>query len=350
MELGLVFTDGIETGLWLLFSIFSLLAHIDMPWLTLFIEIPLNDRLVLEEKFNIGLGQVKNELVSNDGTRKFLLTFNGNDRHVVETVYIPSVNKKETVGTVCVSSQIGCSLKCSFCHTGTQKLLRNLESSEIIAQIMQSMDFPLKEKKRNVTNIVFMGQGEPLLNFRKVAAAVQFFNSTFKYAPFRTTISTSGVVPLMRAVGNELGASLAVSLHAVNDQLRDELVPLNKQYNIQQVLDGCQQYIDGIKDRYSAQKRITFEYVMLEGINDGLSDARELKRLLSRLPSHVNLIPFNPWPGSNYKSSSMKTILEFQKVIKNSGIPSHIRLSRGQDIYAACGQLASSFERKKRLL
>ena len=318
-----------------------------------------NNRRLLAEHFDIGFGRLNQKLVSKDGTMKYLTNFDlGKPNYLVESVFIPNVNQngcfpsKASVGTVCVSSQIGCSLNCSFCHTGTKKFLKNLEAFEIIAQVMLAMrqDFPFDpsgSKPRNLTNVVYMGMGEPLLNFRNVAKAVKFINSTFNFSSHRTTISTSGVVPLMRAVGNELGAGLAVSLHAVSDDKRDVLVPLNKQYPINHLLDGCKQYIDGIKDRARGQKRVTFEYVMLENVNDSLSEARDLVKLLSQLPSHVNLIPFNPWPGSIYKTSKHSQILKFQEIIRNSNIPCHIRISRGSDIDAACGMLATSLELKK---
>ncbi|KAJ3329124.1 hypothetical protein HDU91_003928, partial [Kappamyces sp. JEL0680] len=233
------------------------------------------------------------------------------------------------------------------------KLLRNLTDAEIIAQVYQAIrpDFPLKASKpRTLTNIVYMGQGEPLLNFRNVAKAVRFVNSTFNLSPFRTTISTSGVAPLMKKVGQDLGAGLALSLHAVTDELRDELVPLNRQYPIKDVLKGCSEYLESIKDRARGQRRVTFEYVMLHDINDTDADAKELRRLLSHIPSHVNLIPFNPWPGSSYTASSGPRIHAFQQILKAAGIPTHIRAPRGQDILAACGQLASSNEKKKLVL
>ena len=270
------------------------------------------NRRLLDENFDLGFGRVERDLVSKDGTEKHLSIFDETKPNfLVESVFIPNVNGNgsmpSSVGTVCVSSQIGCSLSCSFCLTGSKKFLKNLAPSEIIAQVMLAMrhDFPYDisgKRPRRLTNIVYMGMGEPLLNFRNVAKAVKFINETFNLSPSRTTISTSGIVPLMRAVGNELGAGLAVSLHAVTDDLRDQLVPINKQYPIKYLMDGCKQYLDGIQDRAKSQKRITFEYVMLDKVNDSEQEARELARLLSKIPSHVNLIPFNPWPGSLYKT------------------------------------------------
>ena len=266
----------------------------------------------LLKDFEIGYGVEKEHLISKDGTRKWLVEFQGK---AVEMVYIPQVNQVATVGTLCVSSQAGCSLKCSFCHTGTQKFLGNLHFSSIIAQWMRCMhtvgDLPIHSGKRNLTNVVFMGQGEPLYNFKNVSAAVLFMNETFGWAPWRTTISTSGVVPLMGAVSKDLKACLAVSLHAVTNNLRDELVPLNKMYDISQVLLGCKDYLRGLDDPKNQNYRITFEYVMLDSVNDSLIEAKQLVRLLRGLSAHVNLIPFNPWPGSRFQSSSMKKIEVF---------------------------------------
>jgi 23S rRNA (adenine2503-C2)-methyltransferase len=304
----------------------------------------------LKEHTYLGFPEVEKNLKSVDGTRKWLLNFDGQK---VETVFIPQVNKSTNgkVGTLCVSSQVGCSLRCSFCHTGTQKFARNLDSTEIISQIVHAVkevnDFPRKARKpRNLTNIVFMGQGEPLYNFRNVAKAIQFVNDAFGFSSWRTTISTSGVVPLIPAVASELGASLAISLHAVSNDLRDEIVPLNKQYPIELLMKACNEYLSAFGDRPLQQQRITFEYVMLNGVNDSEKEAKELARLVKSSKPHVNLIPFNPWPGTTYTCSSMNRIHRFQRILQDLGIPCHIRRARGQDIMAACGQLKSSSESK----
>ncbi|TPX63224.1 hypothetical protein SpCBS45565_g06784 [Spizellomyces sp. 'palustris'] len=306
-------------------------------------------REALEKSCDLGVGIVKKDCISKDGTRKWLLNFGG--RAEVETVIIPSQHGDN--GTVCVSSQVGCSLACSFCHTGTQKLLRNLSSNEILFQVMHAMrsvgDFPLNTgKPRKISNVVMMGQGEPLLNFRNVSAAISILTSpsALGLSPWRITLSTSGVAPLMERVGKDLGCGLAVSLHAVNDALRDVLVPLNKQYPIKEVLAGCKRYLNHMPST-SRHRRITFEYVMLDGINDSMADARQLVKLIGGLPSHVNLIPFNPWPGSQYEPSSDQVIQRFSKFFHDHNIPCHIRTPRGQDILAACGQLKSSEELKR---
>jgi 23S rRNA (adenine2503-C2)-methyltransferase len=298
-------------------------------------------RSLLAEEFDIGYGTQIENLKSVDGTMKFLLGYG--EKREIETVFIPQVAKGSAadVGTLCVSSQVGCSLACKFCHTGTQKFMGNLTSSEIIAQVMTAMktvgDLPLDPlRRKTMTNIVFMGQGEPLYNYRNVSAAVKFVNSTYGLAPWRTTISTSGLVPLMPKIASELNAGLAVSLHACNDELRDELVPINKQYPIAELMKGVDGYMKGLvigslKQHY----RITFEYVMLDGVNDTSADARELGRLLNGLPAHVNLIPFNPWPNSPYKCSSAGRIKSFSEIILSCRIPCTIRTPRGKDILAA---------------
>ncbi|KAI9102721.1 23S rRNA m2A2503 methyltransferase [Phlyctochytrium arcticum] len=299
---------------------------------------------------SINNGEIKESLISKDGTRKWLLGFG--PKAQVETVYIPTTDS----GTVCVSSQVGCSLACSFCHTGTQKLLRNLNADEILSQIMLVMratgDFPLAQgKARTVSNIVFMGQGEPLLNFRQVSAAIKLLTSpsSLNFAPWRITVSTSGIAPLIESVGKDLKCGLAISLHAVEDDLRDILVPINKQYPIKQVLEGCHNYLEHMPST-SRHRRITFEYVMLDGVNDSMAEARKLIKLLSGIPAHINLIPFNPWPGSQYLPSNDRAIQEFADVIRSARVPVHIRTPRGQDIMAACGQLKSSHEIKRTAL
>jgi 23S rRNA (adenine2503-C2)-methyltransferase len=305
----------------------------------------------LKEHCILDFGNEINSLVSVDGTRKWLLEF---QRQNIETVFIPQVNKAihGKVGTLCVSSQVGCSLRCAFCHTGTQKFKKNLHFSEIVAQVLHAMravgDLPRKNQTipRNLTNIVYMGQGEPLLNYKNVAKAVKFVNEAFGFSSWRTTISTSGVVPLIPAIASELGASLAISLHAVSNDLRNELVPLNKQYPIELLLKSCQEYLKALGPAPQQQRRITFEYVMLNKINDSEKEAKELVRLIRHSKPHINLIPFNPWPGTTYESSSMNNIHKFQRILIDAAIPCHIRRSRGQDIMAACGQLKSSTESK----
>ncbi|KAI8909701.1 putative Fe-S containing enzyme, partial [Gorgonomyces haynaldii] len=308
-------------------------GHLDFQHMT---NLPLATRKELSQ-LDIGAPKSIEHLISNDGTQKWLLESN---QKRYETVFIPQVAQNTQVGTVCVSSQFGCSLNCSFCHTGTQKFQGNLTFQEIVGQIMHCMrslgDLP-STGKRNVTNVVFMGQGEPLYNFKNVSQAILFVNQTFGLAPWRTTVSTSGVVPLMGKIGSELKASLAVSLHAVTNNLRDELVPLNKMYPIEELMKGCKDYLQAVQSK--PLQRITFEYVMLDSVNDSVAEARQLCRLLHGVPAHVNLIPFNPWKGSKYSSSSKTTILKFQKTVESKGIKCHIRTARGQDIMAACGQL-----------
>ncbi|MEJ1159805.1 23S rRNA (adenine(2503)-C(2))-methyltransferase RlmN [Prosthecomicrobium sp. N25] len=313
-------------------------------------------RAVLAERFVIGRPEIVAEQVSVDGTRKWLLRFppRGAGRPVeVETVYIP----EEGRGTLCVSSQVGCTLTCSFCHTGTQKLVRNLTKEEIVAQIVVARerlgDFPhmsaepgaiVPREGRFVSNIVMMGMGEPLYNFDAVrdALLVASDGEGLSLSKRRITLSTSGVVPLIPRAGAEIGTMLAISLHAVRDDLRDELVPLNRKYPIAALMEACRAY-PGL----SNARRITFEYVMLKGVNDSPADARELVRLLRGIPAKINLIPFNPWPGSAYACSDWDTIETFAEVVNRAGYASPIRTPRGRDILAACGQLKSASERLK---
>jgi 23S rRNA (adenine2503-C2)-methyltransferase len=294
------------------------------------------------------------EQVSEDGTRKWLLRFppRGAGRPVeVETVYIP----EEGRGTLCVSSQVGCTLSCSFCHTGTQKLVRNLTSEEIVGQILTARDrlgdhpgerpaagAAVPATGRPVSNIVMMGMGEPLYNFDNVRQAllVAADGDGIGLSRRRITLSTSGVVPMIVRAGAEIGVMLAISLHAVRDDLRDELVPLNRKYPIAELLAACRAY-PGL----SNARRITFEYVMLKGVNDSLADARELVRLLAGIPAKINLIPFNPWPGTAYECSDWEQIERFAEVVNRAGYASPIRTPRGRDILAACGQLKSESER-----
>jgi 23S rRNA (adenine2503-C2)-methyltransferase len=311
-------------------------------------------RARLAESFVIARPEIVSEQISVDGTRKWLLRFppRGAGRPVeVETVYIP----EEGRGTLCVSSQVGCTLTCSFCHTGTQKLVRNLTKEEIVAQVVVARerlgDFPdrateagaiVPKEGRFVSNIVMMGMGEPLYNFDNVRDALQVATDGegLSMSRRRITLSTSGVVPMIPRAGEEIGTLLAVSLHAVRDDLRDELVPLNRKYPIADLMAACRDY-PGL----SNARRITFEYVMLKGINDSPADARELVRLLRGIPAKINLIPFNPWPGSRYECSDWDTIEAFSDIVNRAGYASPIRTPRGRDILAACGQLKSATER-----
>jgi 23S rRNA (adenine2503-C2)-methyltransferase len=311
-------------------------------------------RTELARHFVLSRPEIVTEQVSDDGTRKWLLRFppRGAGRPVeIETVYIP----EEGRGTLCVSSQVGCTLSCSFCHTGTQKLVRNLTPEEIVGQILIARDrlgdYPGKGAEegmaapstgRLVSNVVMMGMGEPLYNFEHVKSALLIAadGDGIGLSKRRITLSTSGVVPMIPRAGEEIGVMLAISLHAVRDELRDELVPLNKKYPIAELLAACRAY-PGL----SNARRITFEYVMLKGINDSLADARELVRLLAGIPAKINLIPFNPWPGTDYECSDWVEIERFADVVNRAGYASPIRTPRGRDILAACGQLKSESER-----
>ena len=273
---------------------------------------------------------------SIDGTIKWLIKLK--DDAEIETVFIP----QEDRGTVCLSSQVGCTLNCSFCHTGTQGLVRNLNTSEIIGQLLVVMDhledWPSGKNGRKVTNIVMMGMGEPLLNYESVSKSIKIMMSDHGIciSRRRITLSTSGIVPIINRAGIDLGVNLAISLHAVNDELRNKLVPINKKYNLAQLIDACKNY-----PNLSNSRRITWEYVMLKDINDTIEDAKKLVNLISGIPSKINLIPFNPWPGGMFETSTSKKINNFAKVIMDSGFASPIRQPRGQDIFAACGQLKS---------
>jgi 23S rRNA (adenine2503-C2)-methyltransferase len=294
----------------------------------------------LAEKFVVGRPQVALDQKSSDETRKFLFKFRDNE--AVETVYIP--DPVEDRGAVCISSQVGCTLSCTFCHTGTQRLARNLSAAEIVGQFMATRDAyrewpsPKGETPRLLSTIVLMGMGEPLYNYANVAQAMKIVmdGEGIALSRRRITLSTSGVVPMMDRCGEELGVNLAVSLHAVRDDLRDELVPLNRKYPIKDLIAACKRY-----PAASNARRITFEYVMLKGINDSETDARALVYLIAGLPAKVNLIPFNPWPGSKYEVSTEPTIRKFANIIMDAGYSSPIRTPRGQDILAACGQLKS---------
>jgi 23S rRNA (adenine2503-C2)-methyltransferase len=313
-------------------------------------------RSALAAAYRIGRPEIVTEQVSEDGTRKWLLRFppRGAGRPVeIETVYIPEAGR----GTLCLSSQVGCTLSCSFCHTGTQKLVRNLTSEEIVGQILlardrlgdhpgdaPSSDADVPATGRLVSNIVMMGMGEPLYNFDNVkeALAISGDGEGIALSRRRITLSTSGVVPMIARAGAEIGVMLAVSLHATRDDLRDELVPLNRKYPIGELLAACRAY-PGL----SNARRITFEYVMLKGVNDTPADARELVRLLAGIPAKINLIPFNPWPGNHYQCSDWETIERFADIVNRAGYASPIRTPRGRDILAACGQLKSESERMR---
>jgi 23S rRNA (adenine2503-C2)-methyltransferase len=299
----------------------------------------------LAEQFVIGRPGVATEQTSSDGTRKWL--FNFRDQQQVETVYIPDHDR----GALCISTQVGCTLSCTFCHTGTQKLVRNLSVAEIVGQFMAARDSygewptPKGEEGRRLSNIVVMGMGEPLYNYENIAAALTIImdHEGIALSRRRITLSTSGVVPMMDLCGQELGVNLAVSLHATNDALRNEIVPLNRKYPIAELLAACRRYPGA-----SNARRITFEYVMLRGVNDSLAEAHELVRLLADIPAKVNLIPFNPWPGSPYKTSTPEAVRAFAEVLNDAGYSSPIRRPRGRDILAACGQLKTATERAKR--
>jgi 23S rRNA (adenine2503-C2)-methyltransferase len=302
---------------------------------------PLQEKLA--GHFVVGRPEVAADQLSSDETRKFLFKFR--DAQAVETVYIP--DPVEDRGAVCISSQVGCTLSCRFCHTGTQRLARNLSAAEIVGQFMASRDAygewpsPKGETPRLLSTIVLMGMGEPLYNYENVAAAMKIVmdGEGIGLSRRRITLSTSGVVPMMDRAGEELGVNLAVSLHAVRDDLRDELVPLNRKYPIAELMAACRRY-----PAASNARRITFEYVMLDGINDSEADARALVLLLAGLPAKVNLIPFNPWPGSAYKTSTPNAIRKFADIVLAAGYSSPVRTPRGRDILAACGQLKSAEE------
>ena len=300
----------------------------------------------LAEKFVVGRPGVTTEQTSTDGTRKWVFAFR--DDQKVETVYIP--DQEEDRGAVCISTQVGCTLSCKFCHTGTQKLVRNLGAAEIVGQFMAARDSynewptPTDGSPRLLSNIVIMGMGEPLYNYENVAKAMRIImdNEGIALSRRRITLSTSGVVPMMDKCGAELNVGLAVSLHAVRNDIRDEIVPLNRKYPIEELMAACRRY-----PAASNARRITFEYVMLKGINDSEADARELVRLLDGIPAKVNLIPFNPWPGSPYETSSNNAIHRFARIVQDAGFASPIRAPRGRDILAACGQLKTESERKR---
>jgi 23S rRNA (adenine2503-C2)-methyltransferase len=329
-------------------------------------------RARIDANFTLARPEIVAEQVSVDGTRKWLLRLpgevEGERPHEVECVYIPDGDR----GTLCVSSQVGCTLNCTFCHTGTQRLVRNLTPGEIVGQVMVARDrlgdwqpksgspdlgnsnlnsskpefsgatTVRGDSKRLVTNVVMMGMGEPLYNFENVrdALAIVADGDGIALSKRRITLSTSGVVPMIERAGNEIGSMLAISLHAVRDDLRNELVPLNRKYPIAQLLEACRNYPGA-----SNARRITFEYVMLKGVNDSVDDAKALVRLLKGIPAKINLIPFNPWPGTKYECSDWDQIEKFSEVVFDAGYASPVRTPRGRDILAACGQLKSATEK-----
>ena len=315
-------------------------------------------RAQLAEHYTLARPQVVAAQLSKDGTRKWLIRMppvDAKDKGAeIECVYIPESDR----GTLCISSQVGCTLTCTFCHTGTQKLVRNLSSQEIVQQLVVARDMlgdfpgqtrpdddgliPEGEGVRPVSNIVFMGMGEPLYNFDQVTDAIGVLTDGdgLSLSKRRITVSTSGVVPQISPLGDAAGTMLAISLHATNDELRNKLVPLNKKYPLKDLLDACRNYPGA-----SNARRITFEYVMLKGVNDSPAEARQLVRLLKGIPAKINLIPFNPWPGTQYECSDWETIEQFSDIVFNAGYASPVRTPRGRDILAACGQLKSETEK-----
>lgn len=304
-------------------------------------------RQLLADKFEITLPEIVSRQVSTDGTRKYLVRIAGG--HEVEVVYIP----EEGRGTLCVSSQVGCTLTCSFCHTGTQKLVRNLTAGEIVGQLLLARDdlgeWPVqgapKDETRLISNMVLMGMGEPLYNFENVRDAMKIVmdNEGLSLSRRRITLSTSGVVPEIARTAQEIGCLLAVSFHATTDEVRNKLVPINKRWNIETLLNALREY-----PRLTNSERITFEYVMLAGVNDSDEDAHRLVKLIEGIPAKINLIPFNEWPGAPYKRSSNNRIHAFADIVHNAGYASPIRTPRGEDIMAACGQLKSATERGRK--
>ena len=296
----------------------------------------------LQDCASIGLPEVVTDSLSDDGSRKWLLRLE--DSNCIETVYIPEADR----GTLCVSSQVGCVLNCSFCSTAQQGFNRNLSTGEIIAQVWiaaqalgRTLDGP-----RRISNVVMMGMGEPLLNFDNVVSAMRIMMDDFAYglSKRRVTVSTAGVVPAMDRLGDVLDMRLAVSLHATNDELRDELVPVNKKYPLKELMAACRRFMD----KQNSRSRITFEYVLLDGVNDKPEHARELIKLLKGIPTLMNLIPFNPFEGSGYKTSSKQAVTRFSEILHHAGMTTVVRKTRGEDIDAACGQLAGKIEDKSR--
>ena len=300
-------------------------------------------RIALAQTFSLARPQVVERQVSKDGTRKWLIRMGPGIE--VETVYIPDVGRS---GALCVSSQVGCTLNCTFCHTGTQALVRNLTAAEIVGQVQVARDdlgeWPSPKEDRRLSNIVFMGMGEPLYNLDSVAQAIDIIadHEGIAISRRRITVSTSGVVPELTPLGEKTQAMLAISLHATNDALREKLVPLNKKYPLAELMAGIRAY-PGL----SNAKRVTFEYVMLKGVNDSPAEAKALVQLLSGIPAKINLIPFNPWPGTEYECSSWATIEAFAAILNRGGYASPIRTPRGRDLLAACGQLKSESEKQR---
>jgi 23S rRNA (adenine2503-C2)-methyltransferase len=315
--------------------------HYGFTDFALMTDVAKETRAALAERFTLERPEVVERQVSKDGTRKWLIRMGPGIE--VETVYIPGVGR---AGALCVSSQVGCTLNCTFCHTGTQALVRNLTAAEIVAQVQVARDdlgeWPSPKADRRLSNIVFMGMGEPLYNLNGVAAAIDIIadGEGIAISRRRITVSTSGVVPELNALGERTQAMLAISLHATNDALREKLVPLNKKYPIATLMDGIRAY-PGL----SNARRVTFEYVMLKGVNDSPAEAKALVQLLKGIPSKINLIPFNKWPGSDYECSEWKTIEAFAAILNRAGYASPIRTPRGRDILAACGQLKSESEK-----
>lgn len=315
--------------------------HYGVTDFALMSDVAKDTRAALAEAFTLARPEIVERQVSKDGTRKWLIRMAPGIE--VETVYIPDVGR---AGALCVSSQVGCTLNCTFCHTGTQKLVRNLTAAEIVAQVQVARDdldeWPSPKEDRRLSNIVFMGMGEPLYNLDHVANAIDIIsdNEGIALSRRRITVSTSGVVPQLNALGERTAAMLAISLHATNDPLRDQLVPLNKKYPLDQLMAAIRAY-PGL----SNARRVTFEYVMLKGVNDSPAEARALIKLIEGIPSKVNLIPFNPWPGTDYQCSDWKTIETFAAILNKAGYASPIRTPRGRDILAACGQLKSESEK-----
>jgi len=324
-------------------QIWRWLHHYGVTDFDLMTDIAKDQRALLKDVFTLARPQIVERQISSDGTRKYLIRMAPGIE--VESVYIPDVGRS---GALCVSSQVGCTLNCSFCHTGTQKLVRNLTAAEIVAQIQVARDdlgeWPSPKEDRRLSNIVFMGMGEPLYNLDNVADAIDIISDHegIAISRRRITVSTSGVVPELEALGTRTQAMLAISLHATNDPLRDQLVPLNKKYPIAELMAAIRAY-PGL----SNARRVTFEYVMLKGVNDSPAEAKALINLLKGIPAKINLIPFNPWPGTQYQCSDWKTIETFAAVLNRAGYASPIRTPRGRDILAACGQLKSESEKKR---
>ncbi len=301
---------------------------------------PLQEKLA--EHFIVGRPALSRDQISKDATHKWLFKFD--DGNEAETVFIPEDGR----GALCLSSQIGCTLTCTFCHTGTQRLVRNLSTAEIVGQLMVARDsyneWPSPKEDRKLSNIVMMGMGEPLFNYESVAKALKIImdGEGISISKRRITLSTSGVVPFIRQCGADLGVNLAISLHAVNDELRDIIMPINKKYPLKVLLQACRDYPGSNNAR-----RITFEYVMLKGVNDSPADARQLLRMMKGIPAKFNLIPFNKWPGAEFDCSDASTIRKFSKILNDGGFSAPIRVPRGRDILAACGQLKSASEHEK---